>query len=352
MPRLKTRRSSASSTPCSASQPKTGGRSHAAGSTTAESPSGRTAREIARDAAARHVRERADVRPRAQLSHGVEIADGRRQEQVRVERPVADDATDEREPVRVKTCGGEADDDVAGLDPRAVDQLGPAHDTDDGPAEVELLGAVDAGQLRRLASEDRAACRPAHVGGTLDELRDVLGVDPARRDVVEEEERLGACREDVVDPVGGEIGPAPAQPPGAPAEDELRADRVGRGREEPVLVDREEAREGAEGTDDAGRSRRLDGLAQAVDDRIRRRERDAGSSVGLLVPRHRASLHPVPARFPGRRRLRGTRGPALRGQRPHHPGRADNHPQGHPRCPTDTLSRQPARECARFVSTS
>ena len=104
------------------------------------------------------------------------------------------------------------------------------------------------GQLGRLAAEDRAAGRAAHVGGALDELDDLLGVDRVGGDVVEEEQRLGARREDVVDPVRGEIGAAPAQPAGSPAEDELRADGVGRGREQPLVVDREQTGKGAEGS--------------------------------------------------------------------------------------------------------
>ena len=59
--------------------------------------------------------------------------------------------------------------------------------------EVELVLAVDARKLRRLASDERAARLAAHFGGTLDELRDSLEVDPVRRDVVEEEQRVGAA---------------------------------------------------------------------------------------------------------------------------------------------------------------
>ena len=67
-----------------------------------------------------------------------------------------------------------------------------------------------------------------------------------RGDVVEEEERLGARRQHVVDAVGGEIGAAVAQAAGLPGEHELRPDAVGRGGEQPPLVEREEAREASE----------------------------------------------------------------------------------------------------------
>src|SRR5262249_60173749 len=100
------------------------------------------------------------------------------------------------------------------------------------------------------------------------------------REVVEEEERRRAGAEDIVDAVGGEVHAACAKAAGAALEHELRADAVGRGGEVAGLVERVEPGEVAE----AGRARRLDGRAKAVDDRVRGRERAAGSGVrpGLL----------------------------------------------------------------------
>ena len=64
--------------------------------------------------------------------------------------------------------------------PRASRRSGAAVDEpDDGAAEVELVLAVDAGQLGGLAAEDRAAGRTADVGGALDQLCDLLRVDRA-----------------------------------------------------------------------------------------------------------------------------------------------------------------------------
>ena len=77
---------------------------------------GQHAREVARDAAARDVGEPAHVGARAQRADVVEVEARRRQQQIGVERLVADDPADEREPVRVDPGRGEADDDVAGLD--------------------------------------------------------------------------------------------------------------------------------------------------------------------------------------------------------------------------------------------
>jgi hypothetical protein len=97
--------------------------------------------------------------------------------------------------------GREADDGVSRLDPGAVDQTVALDDPDAGSGEVELVVAVDAGKLRRLASDQRAARGAADVCCPLHELGDLLEVDAIRGDVVEEEERLCAAREDVVDAV-------------------------------------------------------------------------------------------------------------------------------------------------------
>ena len=77
--------------------------------------------------------------------------------------------------------------------------------------EVELALAVDAGQLGRLAADERAAGRAADLGRALDQLGDLLEVEPVRGDVVEQEERLGPAREHVVDAVRGHVGAAVAQ---------------------------------------------------------------------------------------------------------------------------------------------
>ena len=180
-------------------------------------------------------------------------------------------------------CRREPDDDVARLDPRAVDQVATIDDPDARAGEVELLVSVDARQLRRLAAEQRAAGGPADLRRPLDQLGDLLELDPVRRDVVEEEERLGARRQDVVDAVRGEVGAAPAELAGAAREHELRADAVGRRRQQPPLVEREEAGEAAERADRAGGRGARDGRAQPLDDAFGGRERDSGALVRPLL---------------------------------------------------------------------
>ena len=106
------------------------------------------------------------------------------------------------------------------------------------------------------------------------------------RDVVEQDQRLGAARDHVVDAVRGHVGAAVPQRAALARDDRLRADRVGGGGEQAAVVERMEAREGAE----AGRAGRLHGRAQALDDGVRpsraRRRRPRRSRP----PRSRASV--------------------------------------------------------------
>ena len=188
MPRLKTRRSSSSAT-WRASHSKTGGRSHASQSISACSPSGSDALEVAEDAAAGDVREGA--RPAAEAAYVVEVEPRRREQVGAVVVLGLEHAPDEREAVRVDSRRREADHDVAGLDRRAVERL--VDDADAGSGEVELSVAVDAGQLGRLAADERDAGGAADLGGALDELRHLLELDLPGGDVVEQDQRLGAA---------------------------------------------------------------------------------------------------------------------------------------------------------------
>ena len=59
--------------------------------------------------------------------------------------------------------------------------------------------------LGHLAADEGAAGLAAALGHAFDELLDVIGIELADRDVVEEEERLGALAHDVVDAHGDEV---------------------------------------------------------------------------------------------------------------------------------------------------
>ena len=158
------------------------------------------------------------------------------------------------------------------------------------PAKSSSPVAVDARHLRGLAAEQRAARLAADLRGALDERGDVVEVERSRRDVVEEEQRLGAGRQHVVHAVRGEVAAGVAQPPGLAREDELRPDAVGRGREQALVVEREEPGEPAQRrTTTAVGARRLRRGAQPLDHGVRRRERHARSPRSSTAPgRHRS----------------------------------------------------------------
>ena len=175
-------------------------------------PSGSDALEVAEDAAAGDVRER--LRAAAQRARDVEV-EARRREQVGRRRSPRRSST-RRTSVNPFACtpaDGEADHGVAGRDRRAVDQVGALDDADAGAGEVELALAVDAGQLGRLAADERDAGRAADLGGALDELGDLLEVGSRSRRRSRAASAASAPQvSDVVDAVRGEVGAAVAQP--------------------------------------------------------------------------------------------------------------------------------------------
>ena len=107
------------------------------------------------------------------------------------------------------------------------DRLARDH-ADEEPGDVVRARLIHAGHLRRLAAEQRAVVRGAGIGHRADDAREHRGIDPRRREVVEEEERLGAHRERVVHAVMHEVRADDLVPVEKPRELQLRADAVGR----------------------------------------------------------------------------------------------------------------------------
>ena len=155
---------------------------------------------------------------------------------------VLEHAPHEREAVRVDAGRGEAEHDVARFD--AEPSSGSSVDDPDARrGEIELALAVDAGHLGGLAADERDAGLAANLRGALDQLRDLLQVDMPGGDIVEEDQRLGAARDHVVDAVRRHVGAAVAECAARAGDDRLRPDRVGRGGEEAAVAERMERRE-------------------------------------------------------------------------------------------------------------
>src|SRR5439155_21324938 len=120
---------------------------------------GHDAGEVAEDAAAGDVGERLHVCLLSERPHLVQVEPVRSEQEVGVEIAVADELPHELEPVRVQPGGWKAEDDVARLDARPVDQPLAIDEPNACADEVELLALVDPGQLGRLAAENCAAGR-------------------------------------------------------------------------------------------------------------------------------------------------------------------------------------------------
>src|SRR4051812_29346023 len=122
---------------------------------------GKHARQVAEDAAACDVCERANVGAPAELADVLQIQAMRLEQELGVDLVVAEQLAHEREAVRVQPTRWHPDDDVARLAARAVDDAVAIDDADASAGKVELIRSVDARELRGLAADQRAARFPA-----------------------------------------------------------------------------------------------------------------------------------------------------------------------------------------------
>src|SRR5439155_8441480 len=99
-----------------------------------------------------------------------------------------------------------ADAHVTDLDVPRIEDRVASHSTDEETRELVRAEAIRSGPLRGLATEQRAAVRRARVGHRADDAREDVAIDARCREVVEEEERLGAHRHRIVHAVVYEIG--------------------------------------------------------------------------------------------------------------------------------------------------
>ena len=192
-------------------------------------------------------------------------------------------AAGERVAVAAEAGAGEADDHVAGLHvarehPTALD------DTHREADEVELAGLHEVGVLGHLAAEQRAPRLHAPVRDAADDVVDDLGDELADRDVVEEEERLRALHRDVVDRHRDEVDADGVVATGEAGDHRLGADAVGRRHEQRVVealgLEREQAAEAADVTDDLGSERRAHVRLDQLDRLLAGGDVDAGARVG------------------------------------------------------------------------
>ena len=119
--------------------------------------------------------------------------------------PVEQHPAGQRVPVGPQAGRGQADDAVARLDLVAGDQAGPLDHAHAEADQVEGARLQHPRDLGHLAADQGAAGLAAPVDDAADERVDLVRVEPADGDAVEEEEGLGALGGDVVDHHGHQV---------------------------------------------------------------------------------------------------------------------------------------------------
>src|SRR5436190_1877219 len=235
-----------------------------------------------------------------QLQHRLHVDARGRHERVR-QRAIADtlaevgvrdgqDLPDQRVAVRVRAARLDADDRVARLDARPVDQRGFLHRADAEPREVVLARRVHVRHLGRLAADQRAAGLLAARGDAGDHLYGGVDLELAGREVVEEEQRLGALHQHVVHAHADEVDADGVVPAESLGELELGADAV-RARDQHRFavapLELEQRAEAAEPGHHFRPARARDQRLDALDHGFARVDVDAGVAVaqgpGLLA---------------------------------------------------------------------
>ncbi len=120
-----------------------------------------------------------------------------------------DQAADEAETVGMDAAAGEAENDVARSDRRAGQLLAALHRADAEARKIIVAGGIHARHLGRLAADQRAAGLEAALRDRGDNRLGDSGVELAGREIVEEEQRLGALDDEIVDAHGDEIDSDP-----------------------------------------------------------------------------------------------------------------------------------------------
>ena len=178
---------------------------------------------------------------------------------------VEDDLAHQAVAVGVQAGAGQAEHHVAGLDGPAVDDVVALDDADAEAGHVVIARLVEVGQDGRLAADQGAVGLHAAVADALDEIARQGRIVLRHREVVEEQQRLAAGAEAVVDRHGDEVDADRVVLVHQRGDLELGADAVGAGDEDgmaivageqpAVVVEAEQAGEAAEAVEDARRVR-------------------------------------------------------------------------------------------------
>ncbi len=129
----------------------------------------------------------------------------------------------------MRAVRGEADHHIARLDVRAADDVGFFHHADRETGEVVLAGRIHAGHLGGLAADQRATGLFATERDALDDLGGGIHIQLAAGEIIEEEQRLRALHQDVVDAHADQVDAHRVMAVQFEREFEFGADAVGAG---------------------------------------------------------------------------------------------------------------------------
>src|SRR5690606_7081906 len=136
------------------------------------------------------------------------------------------------------------------LDPVPAEQLVLLHHAHTGGGQVVLVGGHGAGMLGGLTTDERAPGRLAAQRDAGADLGDLVRLDLPAGDVVEQEQRLGAAGDDVVDDHRHQVQPDRVMDVHGLGDEQLGPHAVGGGRQDRVAVlggvQPEQSREAAE----------------------------------------------------------------------------------------------------------
>ena len=144
------------------------------------------------------------------------------------------DLAHQRIAVRMHAGGGEAEDDVALCNVAGRQQL-PALGSADGEAcEIVVAAGIHARHFGRLAADQRAARLAATGRNAADDGRTLVRIELAGGEIVEEEQRLGALHDEIVDAHGNEVDADRVVLVGVDGDLQLGADAVIGGNEDRI----------------------------------------------------------------------------------------------------------------------
>ena len=204
--------------------------------------------------------------------------------------------------------GRQAQDHIARADVCGVEHLGTVDDAHGKSGKVVVGRSHDARVLGHLTAHERAARELAAVGHTLDDLCHVLGLDVTDGDVVQEEQRLGARSQNVVDAHSDQVLAHRLVTVHDLGEHELGAHAVGTANQDRVFHilkrgSREQATEAADAADNLGAIGVLDHLLNRVDGAAALSGIDAGILIRhMLAVAHLSLPLPLPWRRAGAKR--------------------------------------------------